>query len=415
MRRPTISTNGAMMAAGIAMSSQSMATEPLNLAGKSRGSRQTPPAAGRARRADAKGRGPAGAARGRGPKASPTARSAEPQRAPPTGKPLFVFLTEPGLADLALAELKHLKLVQRRARPLRLNLRSHDMLVLPGSLVEIARARSRLCTNVLAAPIFGRGAITPRQLDHLAAVYRAGGYRRLVSSVAGSAFDRPELMRWLARELGRRGVTLAEAGRAIRLLVVDTAFYFGEERQNHHDAPGRAESATRSGALPPTVAAAMAFAAKLGAGETVWDPTAGTGNVLAEVLALAPDAALVATDVDAAALGELERRLPAAAKPWTRVADAAAVELPTKALSLTIANLPFGRRHVAEGGNPAFYAGVLANSLTHAGAGWRGVFLTSDAAALRDAARRAGLAATVVADIKVRGLPATLWRVERPL
>ncbi len=158
----------------------------------------------------------------------------------------------------------------------------------------------------------------------------------------------------------------------------------------------------------------MAFAAKLGAGETVWDPTAGTGNVLAEVLALAPDAALVATDVDAAALGALERRLPPAAKPWTRVADAAAVELPTKALSLTIANLPFGRRYVAEGGNAAFYAGVLANSLKHAEAGWRGVFLTSDAAALRDAARRAGLAATVVADIKVRGLPATLWRIERP-
>jgi hypothetical protein len=338
-----------------------------------------------------------------------------PQPAPPTGKPLLVFLTEPGLADLALAELKHLKLIQRRARPLRLNLRSHDMLVLPGSLVDVARARSRLCTNVLAAPIFGRGAITPRQLDHLAAVFRAGGYRRLVSSVAGSAFDRPELMRWLARELGRRGVTLAEAGRAIRLLVVDEAFYFGEERQNHHDAPGRGESATRSGALPPTIAAALAFAAKLGAGETVWDPTAGTGNVLAEVLALAPAAALMATDVDSEALGALERRLPPAAKPWTRAADAATVDLPTHALTLTIANLPFGRRYVAEAGNPAFYAGVLANSLKHAGAGWRGVFLTSDAAALRDAARRAGLTACVVADIKVRGLPATIWRVERPV
>ena len=345
--------------------------------------------------------------------ARPSAARA-PQPAPPAGKPLFVFLTEPGLAELALAELKHLKLVQRRARPLRLSLRSHDMLVLPGSLVDVARARSRLCTNVLAAPIFGRGAITPRQLDHLAAVFRAGGYRRLVSSVAGAAFDRPELMRWLARELGRRGVALAEAGRAIRLLVVDTAFYFGEERQNHHDAPGRGESATRSGALPPTIAAAMAFAAKLGPGETVWDPTAGTGNVLAEVLALAPDAALMATDVDREALRELERRLPGSAKPWTREADAAAVELPTRELTLTIANLPFGKRYLAESGNLSFYAGVLANSLKHAAAGWRAIFLTSDAAALRDAARRAGLVANVVADIKVRGLPATLWRVERP-
>ena len=344
-------------------------------------------------------------------------RSPDQQTAAPTktrGAPLFVFLTEPGLADLALAELKHLKLVERRARPLRLNLRSHDMLVLPGSLVDVGRARSRLCTNVLAAPIFGRGAITPRQLDHLAALFRAGGYRRLVSSVAGAAFDRPELMRWLARELGRRGVPLAETGRAVRLLVVDEAFYFGEERQNHHDAPGRGESATRSGALPPTIAAAMAFAAKLGAAETVWDPTAGTGNVLAEVAALAPDALLMATDVDAAALRALERRAPPSARRWIQAADAATAELPTKALSLTIANLPFGRRYVAEGGNAAFYAGVLASSLRHAGGQWRGVFLTSDAAAMRDAAHRSGLTATTAADIRVRGLPATIWRVERP-
>jgi len=327
---------------------------------------------------------------------------------------LYVFLTEPGLADLALAELKHLKLIARRARPLRLNLRSHDMLVLPGHLVDVARARSRLCTNVLAAPIFGRGQITPRQLDRLADIFRAGGHRRLVSTVAGSAFDRPELMRWLGRELARRGVVLAESGRAVWLLVVDEAFYFGEERQNNHDAPGRREIVTRSGALPPTIAAAMAFAAKLGPGEVVWDPTAGTGNVLAEVAALAPDATLLATDVDAEAVRTLERRLPTSGKAWIAQADAASVALPTGALTLTIANLPFGRRYVAEGGNAAFYAGMLANALKHAGAGWRGVFLTSDAVPLRDAARRSGLTASVVADIEVRGHPATIWRLERP-
>ena len=187
----------------------------------------------------------------------------------------------------------------------------------------------------------------------------------------------------------RRGIQFAQSGRAIWLLVVDEAFYFGEERQNHHDAPGRRESAARSGALPPTIAAAMAFAAKLRAGETVWDPTAGTGNLLAEVAALAPDATLLATDVDPEAARTLERRL-SAAKPWVSQADAATVALPTHALSLTIANLPFGRRYVAEGGNAAFYAGVMANSLKHAGPTWRGVLLASDAAAMREAARRPG-------------------------
>jgi|SRR5579871_84422 len=350
------------------------------------------------------------------PARPPTPRGAgrAPERAAPkpAAEPLYLFLTEPGLAALATAELKHLKMIERRARPQRLFTRSHDVLVLPGHLAHVAQARSRICTNVLAAPIFGRGEITPRAFDRLAALMRESKGRRIVSTVAGAAFDRPSQMRRIERELERRGVSLAESGRAVWLIVVDQAFYFGVERQNHHDAPGRGASAARSGALPPTVAAAMAFAAKLGAGERVWDATAGTGNLLAEVLALSPDAQVMATDTDAAAVRELERRLHAAPKPWIRRADAAEVGLPL-APTLTIANLPFGKRYEAAGGNAALYAAVLANALRQAAPAWRGIFLASDAAAMRDAARANGLALSEVAQIKLRGLPATIWRAER--
>jgi hypothetical protein len=346
------------------------------------------------------------------PRRGPTKAVGKPSSArPPASDPLYVFLTEPGLADLTLLELKHRKLAPRKARPLRLHLRSHDMLVLPGHLVDVARGRSRLCTNVLRAPIFGRGDITPPQLDRLAALFKAGAYRRLVSSVAGERFVRPDLMRWLERELARRDVALRESGKAIWLMVVDQAFYFGEELQNHHDAPGRGESATRSGALPPTIAAAMAFAAQLGADETVWDPTAGSGNLLSEVQALASSATLMASDVDPAVVGALARRFPRS--PYIAQADAAAADLPTRALTLTIANLPFGHRYQVKGGAADLYAGILQISLRHAGESWRGLFLTSDGAALRDAARRTGLSLNSLADIKVRGMAATIWKVER--
>ncbi|HLI67991.1 MAG TPA: hypothetical protein VKU90_16625 [Caulobacteraceae bacterium] len=349
------------------------------------------------------------AARRKAERKAPAARPARgPTPAP--AQPLFLFLAEPGLGDLALHELKHLKLTQRKARPLKARLRNHDMLVLPGHLVEPSRARSRLCTNVLRAPIFGRGAVTPRQLDALAALCRRGGYKRIVSTVTGEAFARQDLLRWLTRELAARGVTLAASGRALWLIVVDAAFYLAEEIQNHHDAPGRGAASTRSGALPATIGAAMAFAAQLGEGEVVWDPVAGSGGLLAEVGALAPGARLLATDIDPAAVAALGGRF--GPRAWCEIADAAGVALPGPPLTLTIANLPFGKRYAAQGGTTAFYADVIANALRHAGPGWRGVFLTSDTNAMRTAAR--GLSLTAIADLKIRGLPAAIWKVERP-
>jgi Putative RNA methylase family UPF0020 len=344
------------------------------------------------------------AARARPERARPA-----PAPAKPAAQPLYLFLTEPGLGDLALLELKHLKITARKSRPTRLHSRNHDLLVLPGHLVEAGRARSRLCTNVLRAPIFGRAAITPRQLDLLAALCRAGGYKRMVSTVTGEAFGRQDLMRWVKRELGERGVTLGEAGRALWLVVVDQAFYFAEEIQNYHDAPGRGAAPVREGALPATIAAAMAFAAELGADEVVWDPVAGSGNLLGEVAALGRGGTLMATDVDPAAAEALAQRF--GPRAWTACADAAEVALPTETLTLTIANLPFGRQYKADSG---LYAGVMANSLAHAAPRWRGVFLTSDHRAISQAARASGLALKSVAEIKVRGLDATIWKTERP-
>ena len=87
----------------------------------------------------------------------------EPAKAPQ--RPLYLFLTEPGLSKLALLELRHRKLLTRKARPLRLNLRNYDVLVLPSDVVFASAGVSRLCTNVLRASVFGRSAVTPKQLD----------------------------------------------------------------------------------------------------------------------------------------------------------------------------------------------------------------------------------------------------------
>lgn len=356
----------------------------------------------------------------RKPRQSPPQRRKAPRHDSPAGKPakalqrpLYVFLSEPGLSGLALLELRHLKLVDRKARPLRLKLRNYDLLVLPGDVVSVGAGRSRLCTNVLRASIFGRSAVTPRQLDNLAVLFRQGRYKRLVGSVAGHGFNRMDMMRWVRRQLEARGVALADAGRAIWMIVVDDNFYFCEELQNYHDAPGRDRASSRSGALPPTIGAAMVFAAELSADDVVWEPIAGSGGLLNELLRQQVEAPVLATDIDAEAVTALRQRFAEVVPLWIACGDAGSMALPRQDVTLTIANLPFGNRYKSAGGNMALYADIFRNSVQHARGRWRGVFLTSDGEAMAEAARQAGVAASVVADVKVRGLPASIWKLER--
>ena len=330
----------------------------------------------------------------------------------PPARPLYLFLTEPGLASLALLELKRLKMVDRKARPTRLCLRNHDVLVLPSQVVAPDAGISRLCTNVLRAPVFGRAAITPKQLDVLAAMFQQGRSQRLVSSLAGDRFNRLDLARWVRQQLLSRGVRLSESGRAVWMIVVDESFYFCEELQNYHDAPGRDQASPRSGALPPTIGAAMVFAAQPLAADVVWEPVAGSGGLVSEFLRQS-DAAVLATDIDADAVAALRLRFAQTPRLWLASGDAATLRLPRRDITLTMANLPFGVRYKSAGGNAALYAAILRNSLQHAAGVWRGVFLTSDGAAMTTAARETGVAATTLAEVTVRGLRAAIWKLER--
>lgn len=342
-------------------------------------------------------------------------RPDQPERRPPSDRPLWLFLTEPGLSDLALKELKARKVVGRKTRATKLFLRNYDMLVVPDAQVTGDPRASRLILHALVAPVFGRGAVTDGQLDRLAGAWGREKADGLVSSIAGSHFVRQDLTRWLAKRLRDRGVEAEVDGKAARpawLLVVDQAFYVGFARANHHDAPGRTHDEDRTGALPATVSAAMVFAANPQPGEVIWDPTAGSGTLLNEAAEMTTDAALIGTDLDPQAVALAQRRLGRRAS--LQVGDATTLDLDRQDVTLTLANLPWGKRYEAEGGNAAMYEAVIRNSLTHAAPNWRGLFITSDGDALRKALRGiGGLIAESLATVKVRGIEAGLWRVSR--
>ncbi len=341
----------------------------------------------------------------------PQRKFASPREVP---RPLWLYQTEPGLGPLLAQELKFIGAVARKAQFARLHLRNHDLLVLPDAAVQKRDAKPRLATNVYAAPVFGRERVGANQLDILVRAIRDERPDGIASEVAGELFSRSDFMPWLLRELAVRGVRFMPlTHRPVLFAAVDDKFYFGFPRFNHHDAIGRARGAEREGSLPPVVAAAMVFAAKPQAEEVIFDPTMGTGTILVEAAQMARGAELIGCDLDNAAVA-LARKALKAAHPRLLQGDSTRNDLGATRLTLTIANLPFGKKHKSAGGNRALYESLLRHSLTHAAPNWRAVLLTSDAESLQAAVSAIdGLSCAATSDIKVRGQAATIWSVSR--
>ncbi len=347
--------------------------------------------------------------RPRGPAARKLSRTQ-----PASARPLWLFLTEPGLAALLLRELKFINAIERKAQAARLHLRNHDLLVLPEVVVKRREVAPRLATNILVAPVFGREEVGARQLDLLAQATRRERVDGLVTSIAGDSFSRGDFLPRLLRELGSRRVRFSESHRRpVWFLAVDDKFYFGFARFNHHDAPGRLR-ADREGSLPAVIAAAMVFAAKPGSNEVILDPVMGAGTILGEAAQMAPDARLNGCDIDPAAVTIARRTLADVRGARLFHGDSTRADYNGPQISLTLANLPFGKQHRSVSGNRALYEAILRRSLEHAAPIWRAVLVTSDEESLRSAVQTiGGLSLANVADIRIRGQAATIWSLRR--
>jgi hypothetical protein len=186
-------------------------------------------------------------------------------------RPLWVLLTEPGLAGRLVKELKYRKILEQKARATKAFLRNYDLLVVPNSQVSGDVTESRLALHIMTCPVFGRYKISNGQLDALVDAWHRTSADGLVSSVAGNIFQRQDLIRWVTKRLHERnvGVSAANLKRPIWLIVVDESYYFCFSRFNYHETGGRDRHTERPGLLPPAIGAAMVFAALPKTGEVV--------------------------------------------------------------------------------------------------------------------------------------------------
>ena len=328
-------------------------------------------------------------------------------------RPLWLFLSEPGLGGLLMKELKFRDVIRQKARPQSWHLRNYDLLVFPDSQIVGPANTSRIALDVLVCPVFGRYKISDRQLDRLAAVAKAEGCDGLVSSVAGTSFQRQDIMRWLEARLGERGARFTrESTRPLRLFIIDESYYFGFAFFNCHQAPGRARDADRHGSLPLTIAAAMCFAANPQTHEVVWDPVAGTGTLLREFAALESEAVLIGSDIDARAIEVAKANLTGIPNVEVHIADSSKHALGRSNLTLTLANLPFGKQFGSPELNASIYEGIFRSSLAHAAPNWRACVITSDERSLDTAINAIPtLSRQKLIAVRVRGREAGIYLV----
>jgi 23S rRNA G2445 N2-methylase RlmL len=328
-------------------------------------------------------------------------------------RPLWLFLTEPGLGSLLGRELKFRDAVAQKTQFAKLHLRNYDLLIAPDAVVQKLSMTSRIASHILVCPVFGREKVSSMQLDQLASWCEQEGALSLVKSIAGEALSRPEFERFVARGLSERGIKLSGDGKPVWLLAVDEKYYFAFPRFNYHDAPWRQRSSGREGSLPAVVASAMVFAAKPGRSEVIWDPVMGTGTLLSEAQQMAQDARLIGSDIDAEAVRLAKQRLMKTDRVRLLHMDLERIRF-EEAITLTLANLPFGKKFKPEGGTGSLYEALLRRSLRSAAENWRACLLTSDTDALNAAVESiGGLAIHEVAAVVVRGMRATISLVTR--
>ena len=249
------------------------------------------------------------------------------------------------------------------------------------------------------------------------------GPRRLVVQVAGRQFDRRDLSRWLGKEMTARGYGFSsdDSVAEVWMICIDEFFYFGIPIMKARAGEGREQrESERHGSLPPSIAAALAFAAQPANDDVILDPVCGSGTCLSEAHAYAPEARLVGVDIDPEAIKTARANLKTLTTSGLlslTVGDSRKVPTDRQDVTLLIANLPFGVQFGERTSNPDLYRDILKHGLELASSErWRAVVLTSDTESLNQAlAEFKDLDRKELFRVKIRGELATALSLKRSL
>lgn len=328
----------------------------------------------------------------------------------------WVIRCAPGLARLAIAEMKFRRIAAADSKALLLKQRNHDLIFMPRAQATSRWDSLRLPEEIHDCLIYGRYKLSNAQIEKLANTLIAQKRPfRLIVTADGPHFSRQDIKRWLSRELQKRHVSVLDNAEAILyIFCIEEAYYICSLRSRFDDLPDRKNRvAERAGSLPPTIAAAMAFMGKPKPADIILDPVCGTGTLLAEAFAVAPDASVIGVDIAEEALKAARRNLSHIQKCELIHGSGTATGLPDAWVTLFLANLPFGKQFGSRETNPELYRALLAE-MQRLGVPqlWRAVLLSSDVEAVESAlAHFVSLIVTKRVQVNIRGEKGTLFLV----
>jgi predicted RNA methylase len=328
----------------------------------------------------------------------------------------WILRCAPGLARVLSSEMVFRGFVHRQTSHSFLRQRNHDLIFVQHTHRVPSWNLLRIPDEVHRCIVYGRYKISNAQLERLAAVLkRIRRPLRVIVTADGSHFSRQEMKRYLSRELQRLKVPISEdADALLYTFCIDEAYYICLPYCSARDAPLRVKRASeRQGALPVTIAAAVAFLGKPKAEDVIIDPLCGSGTILAEANAYASGATLIGIDIDPNALESASRNLSHIKNCKLITADSTRTGLSASIATLVLANLPFGKQFGSKAKNPHLYKALLAEMHRIGVPGkWRAVLLTSDVAAMEAAlAQSSHLRLDKRVSVVVRGEKATIFLV----
>lgn len=329
----------------------------------------------------------------------------------------WVVRCRPGLASVTVAELRFRRLVVPQTRIKTLWQRNYDLLFLNRTFRVLTADDLRTAEEIHHCLIYGRYKVSKAQLDRLVASLRALEHPlRLVVTVDGVHFTKQDFRGWLTKELEQRGVLLDnDVEEAIWVFCVEEYYYVGLRWDRWTNARFRnARIAERPGSLPPTIAAAMAFLSKPRTEEVILDPMCGSGTLLAETYAYAPQSRFIGFDIDPDAIAAARQNLAHIPQIHLETRDGTATGLHTNSITLFISNLPFGKQYGDPQHNVLLYKQLFAEMIRiGVPRVWRAIVLTADVEAINLAL--SGLSSLAIAkkiSIRVRGEEATIFVIE---
>jgi tRNA G10 N-methylase Trm11 len=327
----------------------------------------------------------------------------------------LIFRCRAGLKDLMMHELEYKNIVNRRAKSKLLKQTNYDFLhILKNKLKNPnmgAIKELRTPEDAFISLAAGYANVTDYQIKKVINYLKTKNQPvKIVSVINGNSFNKFDARRWLEKILAKNKVPISDSAKhLLYFFAVDEKFYIAYKIMSRELVSNR-EKIEREGALPQTIAAAMAFLANINEKEVVLDPTCGSATLLIEAKAFQKKSELIGIDKDKKACQIAKKNLKNAE---ILNIDLAKENLKlTKPINVMLANLPFGKQFGEVKTNELLYDKILKIADKNAADNFRGIFITADETNLQKAIKNNKFKIDKKLKVKVKGIWANLIKIK---